>query len=100
MKQEGRSAFYEYFSNHNSIEQVHTFDELNDVDTDGKKVILINHMQDTIPDNFDEDKYGVITVNEIQYELRSLITLDCSTKWDGTVYARHGGYHKSWWVSH
>ena len=87
-------------SNHNSIEQVNTFDELNDVETDDKKVSVINHMQDTIPDNFNEDNYGIIIVNEIQYELRSLITFNCNTKWDGTVYARHGGYHKSWWVSH
>ena len=57
-------------------------------------------MQDTIPDNFNEDNYGIIIVNEIQYELRCLITFNCNTKWNGTVYARHGGYHKSWWVSH
>ena len=50
-------------------------------------------MQDTIPDSFNEDNYGIIIVNEIQYELRSLITFNCNTKWDGTVYARHGGYH-------
>ena len=27
---------------------------------------MIHHMQDTIPDNFNEDKYGVIIINEIQ----------------------------------
>ena len=47
-------------------------------------------------------EYQNITVNEERYELRQLIaTRSSSTRnpsnFDGTVYSRHGGIHKSWW---
>ena len=99
-QEDDERPYFNYLSDHNSIEQVNTFDELHDVESDDKKVIVIHNNQDTLPDNFNEDNYGIIIVNEIQYELRCLITFNCNTKWNGTVYARHGGYHKSWWVSH
>ena len=88
-----------------SIAMINSFDVLEDFDTDRNEVILINTEWTSITDDFHEDQFGVIEVNNILYELHCLIYFsnidsDSTNKWHGKIYSRHGGNYKSWWVAH
>ena len=61
---------------------------------------LVKTCEDTIPEDFCEHGYGVIEIDDVEYELVSLICvseIDQRHNWVGNVYARHGGTFKSWW---
>ena len=63
---------------------------------------VVKTCEDTIPGDFCEDGYMVIEIDNVEYELVSLIYVSDidqrhNRNWVGNVYARHGGTFKSWW---
>ena len=70
------------------------------IDVDKHDAFLVKTCEDTIPEDFCEHGYGVIEIDDVEYELVSLICvseIDQRHNWVGNVYARHGGTFKSWW---
>ena len=70
------------------------------IDVDLYDALLVKTCEDTIPGNFCEDGYGVIEIDDVEYELVSLICVSDiderhNRNWVGNVYARHGGTFKS-----
>ena len=66
-------------------------------------IIIIKTCDATIPHDFCEEEYGIIDIDDNEFELVSVVAVsDISTRfnhgWTGNVYSRHGGNHKSWWT--
>ena len=62
------------FEDHFIIAVINSFGVLDEFDTGRNKVILINTESTSIPNDFHEDSFGIIEVNNILYELCCLVS--------------------------